>query len=89
MLLTKKTVYSFNQSGITDHPQISAVRRALLEEMIQQGRTDGWCYDLGNDTYERHFLDQAAAEHYINTMNPWVDQWFGSDCYTVTVSDIT
>lgn len=68
MILTKKTLITWTSAEAARLPDIVAARIATLEEMTSVGKTDGTYVAISDREFERHWVDQAAAQEYINEM---------------------
>lgn len=68
MILTKKSLITWLSAEDARLPDIVSIRQQKLTEMIAQEKTDGLYTDVTDREWERHWVDQAAAQEYIDTM---------------------
>jgi len=68
MSFTKKTriTYIDGSRDIFTNTNLQQERTLAIVSMIQLGKTDGRIVPLGDYTFERYWIDQSAAEEWIN-----------------------
>ena len=66
MILTKKTVITWPDDSNWLNENLNNARLNKIDEMILANKTDGVPNDLLNSVVERFFIDEAAAQEYID-----------------------
>jgi len=66
MILTKKTVITWPDDSNWLNENLNNARLNKIDEMILLDKTDGIPNDLLNSVVERFFIDEAAAQEYID-----------------------
>lgn len=66
MILTKKTVITWPDDSNWLNENLNNARLNKIDEMMLEDRTDGIPNDLLNSVIERFFIDEAAAQEYID-----------------------
>lgn len=66
MILTKKTVITWSDDSNWLNENLNNARLDKIDEMMLADRTDGIPNELLNSIVERFFIDEAAAQEYID-----------------------
>lgn len=65
-IMTKSTQFVWETNWQDFTPGFESGRDALLAKMVSEGKTDGNIVQIADNVYERTWVDQAAAEEWIN-----------------------
>lgn len=87
MNLTKKTLITWTTAESATIPDIVNARLNKLQAMIAAGQTDGTYVTINDREFERHWVDQSAAQEYIDSMYA-AAQPFGSIIESAVIQDI-
>jgi len=76
MILTKITKIEWASiEDILGNANFDATREAKISEMITAGKTDGYAISITDVIYERYWIDQPAAQEYIDFITASVIQY--------------
>lgn len=89
MNLTKKTVITWQTAEDADNPTIRQHRAAKVLQMAELGQTNGICVATAEATFERYWIDQAAAQEYIDFITAEANQVLGQVITNWQIQDYT
>jgi hypothetical protein len=69
LIMKKATIITWKQDP--DQTNVAELNRARIDkmvEMIAAGKSEGFVEEIAPNTFRRYFLDEAAAQEYIDSM---------------------